>query len=218
MTHKDIADKLIAMSGARHPLAIFQDWVTMLALSIVNASTIRHDDVWKAREEQWNSIAKTYSDEELDKFAEITADLCILMETSRYDDHLGKIYMESMAGNKNIGQFFTPYDLSYLSAKLTGEPDGNIESIAEPSCGSGGMIIARSQIIHERGYDEQKLMRALCQDLDWTAVYMCYIQLSLLGIDAIVVQGDTLTEPYTRGYEKSRIFRTPRNAGALIGV
>ena len=46
---------------------------------------------------------------------------------------------------------------------------------------------------------------------------MCYVQLSLLGIDAVVVQGDTLCDPYTgNNYPRSRIFRTPNNMGLLL--
>lgn len=40
--------------------------------------------------------------------------------------------------------------------------------------------------------------------------------MSQIGIDAIVVQGDTLKEPYTSNYPKSRILRTMNNMGGLI--
>ena len=46
---------------------------------------------------------------------------------------------------------------------------------------------------------------------------MCYVQLSLFGINAVVVQGDTLAEPYTGdSYPQNRVFRTPRNMGLLL--
>ena len=59
-------------------------------------------------------------------------------------------------------------------------------------------------------------MEVVAQDLDWNGVFMSYVQFSLLGIDAIVVQGDTLIEPYVNGYPESRVLRTPRNRGVLI--
>ena len=43
---------------------------------------------------------------------------------------------------------------------------------------------------------------------------MTYIQLSLLGVKAIVCQRDTLTEPYI--HEKRRIFKTPAEMGMLL--
>lgn len=44
----------------------------------------------------------------------------------------------------------------------------------------------------------------VCQDLDWTAVYMCYVQLSLFGVKAIVAQGNTLSEPYTANHPNEK--------------
>ena len=56
----------------------------------------------------------------------------------------------------------------------------------------------------------------IAQDLDWNGVYMTYIQLSLLGVKATVVQGDTLHEPYRKGYDERRVFRTPTEMGLLL--
>jgi hypothetical protein len=79
------------------------------------------------------------------------------------------------------------------------------------------MIIGAADILQERGVNYQPLMQVVAQDLDWLAVYMCYIQLSVLGIDAIVVQGDSLLYPYQKGVTpETHILRTPKNKGALI--
>lgn len=133
-------------------------------------------------------------------------------------DVLGQIYMESGMGSKAAGQFFTPYHLSYLCAKISSpEPDERgIYHINEPSCGGGGMIIAVAQALKKRGIDYQKQMRVVAQDLDWKGVYMCYLQLSLLGINATVVQGDTLCRPYTKGYPPEQVLRTPAAMGVLV--
>ena len=78
------------------------------------------------------------------------------------------------------------------------------------------MIIAVAQILMKKGINYQKYMRVVAQDLDWKGVYMCYLQLSLLGINATVVQGDTLSEPYKRGYPLERVLYTPAKWGILI--
>lgn len=62
----------------------------------------------------------------------------------------------------------------------------------------------------------QKRLKVIAQDLDWLGVYMTYVQCSIIGIDAIVVQGDTLKEPYIEGYPFKRILRTPNHMGALV--
>ena len=66
------------------------------------------------------------------------------------------------------------------------------------------MIIAAAKVLREKGVDYQKRLRVIAQDLDWKGVYMTYLQLSLLGIRAKVVQGDTLCSPYDQ-------YRTPKN-------
>lgn len=140
-------------------------------------------------------------------------------------DVLGEIYMEAGLGSKIAGQFFTPFHLSELTAKAG--LDDKIEklksgelrrlTVLEPSCGGGAMVIAAAKILQEEGINYQKVMDVVAQDLDWKGVYMCYVQLSLLGISAICVQGNTLTEPYDpHRTPRSHILTTPRKAGMLI--
>lgn len=164
-------------------------------------------------------IIQKYEGDERRTLVEMTGLLVVSLE-ERMGDILGEVYMESGCGNKNTGQFFTPYNVSKMSAALTlKDQDLSREtiSLSEPSCGAGGMIIAAADVLRERGVDYQRKLRVVAQDLDWKAVYMCYVQLSFLGIDAIVVQGDTLAEPYTGdGYPRDRVFLTPRRMGVLL--
>ena len=84
-------------------------------------------------------------------------------------------------------------------------------------CGSGGMIIAAAVVMKNQGINYQSAMEVVAHDLDWRSVHMCYVQLSLLGISAIVAQGDTLSEPFIQGeYPESRILITPKKAGVLL--
>ena len=152
------------------------------------------------------------------KMAEM-AGMLILTYEKGLGDVLGEVYMESIGGNKNSGQFFTPYSVSLVTARLT-LPDTIDEnkklSLGEPTCGSGGMVIAAAQVLQEKGINYQRVLDVVCQDLDWTAVYMCYVQLSLLGVKAIVAQGNTLSEPYTANHPKEKVFYTPAKRGLLI--
>lgn len=79
------------------------------------------------------------------------------------------------------------------------------------------MIIAAAAVLNEKGINYQNILEVVAQDLDWKGVYMCYVQLSLLGISAACVQGDTLMEPYDQiRTPKSHVLITPRKAGLLI--
>lgn len=216
---KHIISKISEISGRYSSHQVFNDWVAMMALTISNSLDVFHGKIWQDREQQYINIASKYTKDEIKAFCEMCSALSYLLETE-YCDALGSIYMESECGNKHIGQFFTPYHLSYLCARTAIPEDISEENkyiINEPSCGGGGMMIAAAHVLHDRGLNPQRCLRVVAQDLDWNGVYMTYVQLSLLGIDAVVVQGNTLSEPYT-GYNitNNRVFRTPKNMGVLL--
>lgn len=212
----EIVKTIQSMSGKYSSYNIFHDWCEISAIAIQNACVLIHDDIWQKREEMYKAIFLKYTKDEQEKLIYMFNLLPEAIE-DKMGDILGEIYMESGAGNKYVGQFFTPFHLSLLTARLDLELfNGEVVKMCEPSIGSGGMIIAAAKVIKEKGYDYQKHMEVVGQDLDWLAVYMSYLQLSLLGIDAIIVQGSTLQEPYVEGYPRERVMRTPRNTGALI--
>lgn len=217
---QEIVRMIRSMSGRFSGYQIFSDWVECSALAISNTCRLHHDKIWQDREDRYIAIMQKYSDDEKTKFAEM---LAFLTEAYEEDltDVLGEVYMEAQLGSKETGQFFTPFHLSELCAKLV-NPDSTssfcdkMTELNEPSCGAGGMIIATAAAMKAAGIDYQTHLRVVAQDLDWRCVYMCYVQLSLLGIDAVVVQGDTLQDPYRKGYDKGRVLITPRRAGCLI--
>ena len=214
---KYIIDSINKLSGKYTPYQIFSDWIMMTAVAIQNACQMIHGKLYKDREKNYMNVVQKYSKEEIKVICNMTGALTEIFE-ERFGDILGDVYMKTGCGSKSTGQFFTPYHLSYLMAKtafMSTEKKEEYE-ISEPSTGGGGSIIAFAQVLNENGIDYQKKMHVVAQDLDWNAVYMTYIQLSLLGIKAIVVQGDTLQKPYHKGYEESHIFRTPAEMGMLL--
>lgn len=216
---KEIIKKINSMSGSQSPYNIFCDWIELMALTIANSLCIIHSRTWHDREKRYIQIAEKYSKDDMHNFAHMFAWLVKSLD-EKTSDILGEIYMESGCGNKNTGQFFTPYNVSLMTAQasIPNDYDGSYPlSVNEPSCGGGSMIIAFADVLKRKGFNFQQCMRVVAQDLDWKGVYMCYVQLSLLGIDAVVVQGDTLTDPYISGhYPQNRIFRTPKNMGLLF--
>lgn len=211
---QELIQRIQAGSGSYSPYEVFTDWITCLALSIVNACTWEHGWLWEKREQQYKEIMKKHG-EKANVFFEMTGLLAMALE-DKIEDVLGEVYMRSGCGNKNTGQFFTPFHLSKLSTELgLGNKTPETLVLNEPSCGAGGMIIAAAAVMKDRGISYQDVLEVVAQDLDWKAVYMCYVQLSLLGINATVVQGSTLEELYVQGYPEERIFRTPKKVGIL---
>ena len=221
---KEIIKIIKKMSGSRSGYEIFSDWVRCTAIAIENSTHVIHDKVWEEREKLYKDTMNRYTLEERRKFPEMLAYLTMAFEDGP-DDILGKVYMESGMGSKVTGQFFTPFNLSEMVARLSLETTvekkkkgemGKI-TVLEPSCGAGGMIIAAAKVLHQKGINYQQAMDVVAQDLDWKGVYMCYVQLSLLGISAICVQGDTLAEPYDpHRTPRSHILTTPKKAGVLL--
>lgn len=210
---QDISKEIQSMSGTYTPYIIFTDWCKMLALSISNACELTHGELWKLRETDYCNTVKRYSDEQLLKFVDLGKMLIDLYEQEGPYDALGDIYMTAKCGNKSTGQFFTPFNISLLTAQLQSYPtEGKIE-LNEPSCGAGGMILATAKIINERGGNAQRQLKVTANDLDWNSIYMAYVQLSLNGIDAVCIQGDTLAN---EAFSEKRALRTPKNKGVLL--
>lgn len=196
--------KMFHSFGAKHSLwDLYNDFLKMAAITLSNTCDLIHR---KEREEEYVKVAKNYTSEEITKFAHILAELVQTLDENP-GDILGELFMLLELGNKLNGQFFTPYDVCVASASMTlNDVDAllkkkNFITVYEPACGGGAMVIAASQVIKEKGFNPQKVMLADCTDLDAKAVYMTYIQLSLLGIPAIIRHGNTLTlEQYGEWY------------------
>ena len=212
---KQIVEQIEKMSGRYSPYSIFSDWVEMMALCIQNACS-PHDDNWNYREKMYLDICKRYEKKEIITLGDMMGMLAITLEEQGPHDILGEIYMESGCGSKYTGQFFTPWHLSLLTAEMADFPKDEVHTVNEPSCGGGGMILAVAAVMKKRNIDYQKNLKVVAQDLDWKAVYMTYVQISLLGINGIVAQGNTLADPDIGKYPPNRILRTPANMGVLL--
>jgi type I restriction-modification system DNA methylase subunit len=215
---KEIIKIIESMSGRYPPYEVFTDWVLMSAMSIQNSCAPIHDRYWQQREKLYTDTAQKYSRDEIKKIVEMEGRLTLAFEDETRD-YLGEIYMESGCGNKYTGQFFTPFHLSLLTASMVVPGDISEDKpfiVNEPSSGGGGMIIAYARVLKDRGINYQRCMDVVAQDLDWKGVYMTYVQLSLLGVKAVVAQGDTLSEPYIQGYPRERVLITPNKAGLFV--
>ena len=180
-----------SMAGKYGVYEIFADWVKIMALAFANQVKFN-----QSFENEYIETMKRYDNNEQMKLFEMTAWL-VEWADEEYYDMLGYIYMHLELGSKKAGQFFTPYNICQLMAKMQ-KFDGNVIEANEPTCGAGGNIIALAEAMKEQGYNYQQLLKVTCQDLDVKAVYMTYVQLTLYGVPAVVYQTDTLQDPNGR--------------------
>ncbi len=196
--------KLLESMTYRHSTwDIFSDWVEMMAISISNSCDKVH---FEAREKRYMDIVRKYSKEELNKFAEAFACLVNTMEHDGLRDILGETFHELELHNKYKGQFFTPFHVCECMAEITigDHPklnDKGYITVCEPCSGSGAMVIGAAGAMHKAKLNYQKQMVVLANDIDPKCTHMCYVQLSLLGIPAVVTNGNSLTvEEWSRWY------------------
>lgn len=183
------------MSGKYPAVVIFSDFVEMAAISLHNALRKRDD-----LEKRYLNTAKKYSAEELNRLSSLLAFVVEGLE-DRFGDFLGECYGLLQITNKSLDQFFTPYHIAKMSAKSIITDDAikqgldkhGVISILEPACGGGAMIIGALDVLKEKGVNFQKHAFVTAMDLDSRCVYMTYITLTLLGVPAVVVLGNTLT-------------------------
>ena len=188
--------KLFQENCNRHrPHAVFSDFCEMAALAVSNSVDLGQR---QGREERYLQIANGYERPELDRFAQMLGCVVEALEDGMHDC-LGRLFMALEMSNHWKGQYFTPWELSCLMARMTlTDARPQIEArgfvtISEPAAGAGAMVIAMAEVLREQGFNYQKCMHVRAVDVDPTAAHMCYLQLSLLHVPAVVIVGNSLT-------------------------
>lgn len=174
---------------------VFYDFIVLSALDMYQITYGTNAD--SSLQERFRHSKSRYTEQEFSQLAQLFIFVINALTEKRYD-FLGSVFMQLNLGDGYKGQFFTPSHIANLMAKVTLE--GSQEKIkqqgfitlSEPTCGSGVMVIGCVNAMFEAGLNPQQQLWVHCQDIDFTAAMMCYIQLSLLHIPACIVVGDSL--------------------------
>jgi type I restriction enzyme M protein len=95
--------------------------------------------------------------------------------------------------NKKAGEFYTPRTVVSLLTHILDPNDS--ETIYDPACGTGGMLLEAASQIKEKGQDIRKL-KLYGQESNLNTAAIAKINLFLHGLDDFkIVRGDTLREP-----------------------
>lgn len=211
---KDIEKAAYAVNTSKFVSDLFECG----AIAISNAVDLAQKD---KREERYLHIIRNYKPDQQRKLAEIFAKVYALLASVVYDDgkfndNLGEIFMRCNLGNKTAGQFFTPYHISELMARVTIDEtlvkektaDDGILAINDPCCGGGGMIMAALEVLHDLGVNYARNCFIEANDVDLRCVHMTYLQLALAGVPAIVRHQNTLTrECWSVWYTPAYLFQ-----------
>lgn len=202
MTIEDARRQFVAvfMDTARHlrRWEVFSDFITLAASELDIARIRTPENIERSRE-----ICAKYGESDISNFHALFGLMVCALE-AKFHDFLGAIFMELELGDDRNGQYFTPYNVQSLLAKLL-RPDVDetirregFVTVSDPASGAAGMIVAYAEYLLEAGYNPSEQMFGSCIDIDPIAAGMAFIQLSLLGIPAEVVTGNTLTMQLNR--------------------
>lgn len=182
---------------------IFRDWTELAAAEIhqlpYHARICAKDDAFEQVEAAYLEVAKRYEKGDFGIFAELLG-IARMALAAEHQDFLGQCYMQLEVNNTRAGQYFTPYEVSLLLARMnldnveaTIEDNGGWFTLLEPACGSGGMVIAAAQVLQEKRVDGGWCMYFEATDIDRLCANMTYIQTGLLGLTGVVWHGNTLS-------------------------
>lgn len=205
--HKKAFVKLIAQAAYRHDTyRVFSDFVEMAAISIANRL---HRD--ESREQRYMQIVSDYEPAEAALFPKMLGHIAMALDCE-FGDPLGESYMMLEISNDHRGQFFTPYGLCRAIASMNSDIGERVKergfiTVSDPAVGAAALLIAFAEEAKIQGVNFQRQVHATGQDVDVKAVHMAYIQLSLIGMPAVVIHGNTLTmEERSRWYTPMHVL------------
>lgn len=213
---KELVKALRSISYSHAIYEVFQDWLAVSAIAISNAVDWRQQ---KRREEVYLEIIHKYTKAEQEKLAEAFAELVLALQHEQSmhgpTDILGQVFHALELHSKYKGQFFTPPHVCELMGMMTLNGDNLTQAIekkgyitvCEPCIGSGGMILGAAKAMANQKLNYQTQMLVTGIDIDIKCVQMAYLQLSLLGIPAVIIHGNSLTdEEWSRWYTPAYII------------
>lgn len=182
----------------------WQVWNDFLYMACTAMANVMPGPEREERELCYLSTINRYRKEEQILFPEMLAIVTQAMEDNPEQDFLGSMYHALELQQEQKGQFFTPYHICELMSEVQITEEETLKeeidekgyiSISDPACGAGAMLIAFANTVLRHHINYQNKVLFVAQDIDHTAAYMCYLQLSLLGCSAIIIIGDSLAKP-----------------------
>lgn len=194
--YSTIVKRLRSLGHHHGTWEVFRDFLELAAIAFSNAVDIGQR---AEREARYMRTIKTYTKEEALVFPEILGELQLALEEEA-GDVLGRVFTDLELASKWGGQFFTPQSLADVMGAMVLD-EGARQTIAargfitlqEPAVGGGALVIGFCNAMRAAGLDYRRQLHVTAIDVDEKAVHMAYVQLSLLGVPAVVIQGNTLS-------------------------
>lgn len=140
----------------------------------------------------------------LEHFSSQTLSIARVPEDSLGDGYEYLVGKFADDGGSTAQEFYTNRTLVHLMAQMLKPQAG--ESIYDPTCGTGGMLLSALSEVKRTG-GEQRTLRLYGQERNLMTASIARMNLVLHGIEDFYIQrGDTLTQPRFKEGDKLRAF------------
>jgi N-6 DNA Methylase len=197
--------------NSRDRREVFADFVETAGIWMHNSmyappfQFLEKDDSFWQMEQTFGRLVKKYGHEGIEKFGKMSAIIHSALSDSGGEEFLGTLYEEleimGSRGKQATGEFFTPYALARMMARMNLNAEAVKEKIDkegfitvyEPACGAGVMIVAVAERLNELGFNPREHMVFVATDISRVNFNMTYTQLSMLGLKGIVRHGNSIS-------------------------
>lgn len=151
----------MSRSHGRSRWEVFADFVEMAAISLRQTTRPANS---AALEERYMALVQRHDVEDVRRMPHLLAHVAMALGEEN-DDFLGGVAGELELLSKHSRQFFTPFHLSEMMARMLFTQD-SIKSMlvdrgfvtaCEPASGAGGMVLACAKVFRDEGYVRQSL-------------------------------------------------------------
>jgi len=117
--------------------------------------------------------------------------------SEEFCDPLGELYQQAISSGHN-GQFWTPEHMCDMMTAITiGERLDDKQTVCDPACGSGRMLLSAAKI--------NRRARFYAADLDITCCKMTLVNMLLNSLQGEVAHMNRLSNDFYKGYKVSTI-------------
>lgn len=219
---KELKKVVNITEGRRDGRTGYEDFIELFAIHISNVTDPTHR---AEREKKAEEIRKRYTKDEQQKMVHFQnlfiKTLLGYHQRGRYPN-IFMLLTNELTGFMDYEEP-TPDDISELVGALviTSETGGDARKkamlkaidekghfvVSDSSVGTGGLLIGMAEQAHTAGVNYCEHMAAMGVELKSTYLHQSYIQLSLYGVPAVLIHGNTITlEEYSRWYTPMYVY------------
>lgn len=167
-----------------HPYELYRKWLEAV-WSFLDAG--HEPDAYK-------TCLDAYTFEQGQEFGRLFNLYTDLVEALPFHDILGSLFMRLDVKSAASGQYFTPYNIAEMMAKMQFNKDQfqalvrekGVVTVLDPAVGSGVMLLAYAKTVFATfGQDGLNHLQLYGTDIDHRCVLMCRIQLRMNGLDEV---------------------------------